>query len=596
MSCFLTNLNQQNYQHVSSRSDACIWASIALVASLLFSLLSLYRYYRFPKALELGVYKPKGKWKLIHVPWKGFGLPSSPALTDISTPSVHLKIHGEHGFGGLEVLIIVVDLSLPNHSSQPGSIVPLGGQMARCLATEGKEEMVGSKGVINRVEFVRIITKTLYSLGYERSGKALEEESGIHLHSSSVNYFRKQVLDGNWDESVETLQKIGLDEHIQNSATFLILEYKFFDLMARDMHGLLELANFRIDSGELRLKLMDELQKLFPPAIMIPERRLENLVEQALNVQTEACFFHNSLGTSLSLYTDHQCGKDQLPSKTLQILQGHDGEVWFLQFSHDGKYLASSSNDRAVIIWEVHEDGEVSLKRILKGHEKPVLMVAWSPDNRYVLSCGMEEVTGAYLLWNLEGKEVENLLGHHMTKNSDLAVAKDGKQIISMCKDNAILLLDRDRKMEKLIEEDQTITSFSLSRDEKLLLVNLLNEEIHLWSIVDVPMLLTKYRGHRRSRFVIRSCFGGFGQTFIASGSEDSQVYIWHRGSGELIQALAGHSGAVNCVSWNPANPQILASGSDDHTIRVWGLNRMNLNRKDSSSNGFACHCNGTSK
>ncbi|KAG0477070.1 hypothetical protein HPP92_013911 [Vanilla planifolia] len=321
--------------------------------------------------------------------------------------------------------------------------------------------------------------------------------------------------------------------------------------------------------------------------------------------------------------------------KKLQILQGHDGEVWFLQFSHDGKYLASSSNDRAVIIWEVHEDGEVSLKRILKGHEKPVLMVAWSPDNRYVLSCGMEEVvrcwdattgecvctcekTGFGLLsavwspdgkhffsgvtdrsislWNLEGKEVENLLGHHMTKNSDLAVAKDGKQIISMCKDNAILLLDRDRKMEKLIEEDQTITSFSLSRDETLLLVNLLNEEIHLWSIVDVPMLLTKYRGHRRSRFVIRSCFGGFGQTFIASGSEDSQVYIWHRGSGELIQALAGHSGAVNCVSWNPANPQILASGSDDHTIRVWGLNRMNLNRKDSSSNGFACHCNGTSK
>ena len=36
-----------------------------------------------------------------------------------------------------------------------------------------------------------------------------------------------------------------------------------------------------------------------------------------------------------------------------QILNEHSDEVWFLQFSHNGQYLASSSNDRTVIIWEV---------------------------------------------------------------------------------------------------------------------------------------------------------------------------------------------------------------------------------------------------
>ena len=36
-----------------------------------------------------------------------------------------------------------------------------------------------------------------------------------------------------------------------------------------------------------------------------------------------------------------------------QILQAHRDEVWFLQFSHNGKYLASSSSDRLAIIWEV---------------------------------------------------------------------------------------------------------------------------------------------------------------------------------------------------------------------------------------------------
>jgi WD40 repeat protein len=37
----------------------------------------------------------------------------------------------------------------------------------------------------------------------------------------------------------------------------------------------------------------------------------------------------------------------------LQILREHRDEVWFLQFSNNGKYLASASNDKSAIIWKV---------------------------------------------------------------------------------------------------------------------------------------------------------------------------------------------------------------------------------------------------
>lgn len=37
----------------------------------------------------------------------------------------------------------------------------------------------------------------------------------------------------------------------------------------------------------------------------------------------------------------------------VQILEDHADEVWFLNFSHDGRYLASSSKDHTAIIWEV---------------------------------------------------------------------------------------------------------------------------------------------------------------------------------------------------------------------------------------------------
>ncbi|XP_012437285.1 WD repeat-containing protein 26 homolog [Gossypium raimondii] len=559
-------------------------------------------------------------------------------------------------------------IHLSNGSTVKESIVGSSRDlMARPLQSDGGEEVVGSKGVIKKVEFVRIMAKALYSLGYRRSGAHLEEESGIALHSSIINVFMRQVLEGDWDESVATLHNIGLtDEMTIKSASFLILEQKFFEFLDEEkvMDALKTLRTeisplcinhsrvrelslsivspshcFTVRSpkqdtsrARSRTKLLEELQKLLPPTVMIPERRLEHLVEQALGLQRDACMFHNSLDEEISLFADHQCARDQIPSYALQILQAHTDEIWFLQFSHNGKYLASSSHDCSAIIWEVDANG-ISLKHKLSGHQKPVSSVSWSPDDHQLLTCGVEEVVrrwdassgeclsvyekaglgmvscgwspdGKWIfsgvndksisMWELDGRELECWKGQRTLKISDLEITSDGKQIISICRETAILLLDREAKVERFIEEDQTITSFSLSRDNRFLLVNLLNQEIHLWSIEDDLKLVSKYRGHKRTRFIIRSCFGGLEQAFVASGSEDSLVYIWHRGTGELIEALPGHSGAVNCVSWNPTNPHMLASASDDRTIRIWGLNNLSAKQKDTHGNGFHYSNGGT--
>uniref|UniRef100_A0A5B6Z6X1 Putative WD repeat-containing protein 26-like n=1 Tax=Davidia involucrata TaxID=16924 RepID=A0A5B6Z6X1_DAVIN len=541
----------------------------------------------------------------------------------------------------------------------------LGDLMARPLSSQGDGEMVGSKGVIKKQEFIKIITRALYSLGYDRTGALLEEESGIRLHSSAVNLFMQQVLDGKWDESLATLHTIGFsDETVVKSASFLILEQKFLELLKDEkvmaalgtlrneimplsinvgrVHELaasiispsqcvvLELSSQDNVGTNSRSRILKKLHKLFPAAVMVPERRLEHLVEQALDVQRDACVFHNTLDSELSLYSDHQCGRNQIPSQTLQMLRAHKDEVWFLQFSHNGKYMASSSKDQSAIIWEVKENGLVLLKHTLTGHQKPVLTISWSPDDHQLLTCGLEEVirrwdvkSGECLhvyervgvglvscgwfrdgkgvvsgltdksicLWDLDGREMECWKGQRTTNISDMAITDDGKMIISICRETAILLFDREAKFERVIEEEQVITSFTLSADNKFLLVNLLNQEIHLWSIERDLKIVSKYKGHKRARFIVRSCFGGFEQAFIASGSEDSQVYIWHRGTGELLSTLPGHSGAVNCVSWNPKNPHMLASASDDRTIRIWGID--DLKCKGTRSNGIAVHSNG---
>ena len=56
---------------------------------------------------------------------------------------------------------------------------------------------------------------------------------------------------------------------------------------------------------------------------------------------------------------------------------------------------------------------------------------------------------------------------------------------------------------------------------------------------------------------MIHSCFGGVDQSFVASGSEDNKVYIYHVRREAPIPVLSGHTRTVSCVSWNPVYHQV---------------------------------------
>ena len=92
-----------------------------------------------------------------------------------------------------------------------------------------------------------------------------------------------------------------------------------------------------------------------------------------------------------------------------------------------------------------------------------------------------------------------------------------------------------------------------------------------MWDI-DRQSMVGRYFGHSMTKHIIRSCFGGVDKNFVISGSEDAIIYMYHRSTGRLLEKLEGHGpGCINAVAWHPTNATMLASCSDDHTVRIWG-------------------------
>ena len=303
-----------------------------------------------------------------------------------------------------------------------------------------------------REQVARILIQGLQDLGYSSAAQALSDESGYELESSSASAFRNAVTAGRWREAESLLYTKGKasqaevgtthsngngvvnghspkrtqnglalsEEADRDKMLFLIRQQKYLELLEqgdvpnalqclrqelhplhqdqRQLHSLSSLIMCRSPEevktqaswdgahGQSRRTLLSNLSSAISPSAMIPEHRLAHLLGQWKDSQLQNCLYHNTPETP-SLYIDHSCTRDDFPLEILAELDQHTNEVWFVQFSNDGKHLATSGKDRTVVIYDATTFRQ---KHVLSEHRDGVASVAWSPDDKILVSCSTD--------------------------------------------------------------------------------------------------------------------------------------------------------------------------------------------------------------
>lgn len=119
---------------------------------------------------------------------------------------------------------------------------------------------------------------------------------------------------------------------------------------------------------------------------MLPENRLAILLQHVKQNQINACLYHTA-ASSPSLYSDHFCDRRNFPSEIAVELTDLGGEVWQVQFSHDGTKLAACGIREHAVIWDMKT---FAVTQVFTDHEASVCNLAWSPDDSMIVTCSMD--------------------------------------------------------------------------------------------------------------------------------------------------------------------------------------------------------------
>ncbi|KAH7919036.1 WD40 repeat-like protein [Leucogyrophana mollusca] len=248
-----------------------------------------------------------------------------------------------------------------------------------------------------------------------------------------------------------------------------------------------------------------------------------------------------------------------------KVLKEHTTWVTCVAYFPDGRRIATASDDKTVIIWDV-ESGRRDGKPLR--HDSSVGGIALSPNGRRIARGTAE---GGLVIWDVLTREmVHEIKGDGVWR---LAYSPDGRWIATTPSGNRgeIWLWDADtgRPDRVSLKCDNRVWCMAFSPNGSRIAAGLDDGSFQVVDIATGESVLGPIKGH--TGWVLSIVYSP-DERLLITASWDKSIRVWDSKTGVQVgKPILGHKSEVNCISIT-TDGQRIASVGWDGTIRVWNL------------------------